>query len=260
MSSLQPEKSNIRFECLGEDALLLSWPEKVSLKQHQEIIAVQRMITERFRPLITDTVVAYHTLAIFYHVEKIAASEFIELIKGLINNFVSNNFIKNKVLGDSPETTNSNGHTNAGNLVVIPTYYHPEAGWDLADVAKRTNLTIEQVIKHHTSTSYHAYALGFLPGFCYLASLDNQLILPRRTTPRTQVPAGAVAIAAEQTAVYPQASPGGWHIIGQTPKAMVQKTASGLIPTIKVGDTVRFQAINQLEFVELGGNLMVERK
>ena len=91
--------------------------------------------------------------------------------------------------------------------------------------------------------TYTAYALGFTPGFCYLATLDKKLRLPRRTTPRTNVPAGAVAIAEQQTAIYPTESPGGWHIIGQTPIELYRAKDESFLPKITVGDQVKFTEI-----------------
>ena len=83
-------------------------------------------------------------------------------------------------------------------------------------MAERCGLTAEQVVEVHTSVVYRAYMLGFAPGFAYLGELPAALELPRLDTPRRRVPAGSVAIAGRQTAVYPQATPGGWHLIGRT--------------------------------------------
>lgn len=71
-------------------------------------------------------------------------------------------------------------------------------------------------MERHAAGTYRAAFCGFAPGFAYLTGLDPSLHLPRRDTPRTRVPAGSIAIAAEYTAVYPSASPGGWHLIGRT--------------------------------------------
>ena len=100
-----------------------------------------------------------------------------------------------------------------GSVLDIPTRYD---GPDLAAVAEMTGLTIEEVAKRHGERTYTAMFLGFVPGFAYLGPLHGSLALPRRPVPRTEVPAGSVAIAGAQTAVYPIASPGGWWLIGQT--------------------------------------------
>ena len=101
--------------------------------------------------------------------------------------------------------------------IEIPVRYDGE---DLAFVAEACSLSEEEVIQRHLGTTYVAAFCGFAPGFAYLSGLDSSLQLPRRNTPRTRVPAGAVAIAATYSAVYPQESPGGWHLIGSTSREL----------------------------------------
>jgi KipI family sensor histidine kinase inhibitor len=83
--------------------------------------------------------------------------------------------------------------------------------------------------------------IGFMPGFAYLGSLDERLRLPRRATPRLRVPAGSVAIAGEQTAVYPLDTPGGWWLIGRT-SLRVFDAARDPASLFQVGRRVRFEA------------------
>ncbi len=89
-------------------------------------------------------------------------------------------------------------------------------GDDLGEVADATGLSVDEVISRHVAGHYRVAFCGFSPGFAYLSGLDPLLHLPRRATPRTRVPAGAVAVAAGYSAVYPGVSPGGWHLIGTT--------------------------------------------
>ena len=105
-------------------------------------------------------------------------------------------------------------------VLEIPVTYGGDGGPDLEDVARRTGLTQAGVVELHSSTTYRAYMLGFAPGFAYLGTLPEQLRVPRRDTPRQRVPAGSVAIAGAQTAVYPLSTPGGWHLIGRTDLVM----------------------------------------
>ncbi|MFC4913466.1 5-oxoprolinase subunit PxpB [Actinomadura gamaensis] len=101
--------------------------------------------------------------------------------------------------------------------VEIPVRYD---GADLAEVAELAGLTVREVVDRHASVEYSAAYLGFSPGFGYLTGLDEALHVPRRTTPRTSVPAGSVAIAGAYTAVYPSPSPGGWRLLGRTSLTM----------------------------------------
>lgn len=118
----------------------------------------------------------------------------------------------------------------------IPTRYD---GADLDEVAERVGLAREEVIRRHVAGEYHVLAIGFLPGWAYLGPLDPSLALPRRSTPRTRIPAGAVAIMGAQTGIYPRVSPGGWNLIGSTDVVLFD--ANRQRPALfHAGDRVRF--------------------
>ena len=105
-------------------------------------------------------------------------------------------------------------HISTGRLIHVPVVYD---GPDLSEVAKSVGLTEVGVVQAHTSQSFHVYAVGFLPGFPYAGYLPDMISgLPRRTSPRSCVPSGSVAIAGRQTGIYPCESPGGWHLLGRT--------------------------------------------
>ncbi len=100
--------------------------------------------------------------------------------------------------------------------IEIPVRYGGEGGPDLGLVAAQTGLDDRRVVELHASVTYRVFLLGFVPGFAYLGTLPAELDVPRRAEPRTRVPAGSVAIAGRQTAVYPLETPGGWQLIGIT--------------------------------------------
>lgn len=103
-------------------------------------------------------------------------------------------------LGDQPE-------------VVIPVTYD---GGDLDDVAELTGIPVDEVVRRHQAAHYVVAFTGFAPGFAYLAGGDPVLHVPRRSTPRTRVPAGSVSLAGEFSGIYPREGPGGWQLIGRT--------------------------------------------
>jgi len=103
------------------------------------------------------------------------------------------------------------GADPAGRTIEIPVHYD---GPDLPDVAGRTGLSTQEVIRLHSAPDYHVYAVGFTPGFPFLGEVPEVLRLPRRSTPRPLVPFNAVAIANAQSCVYPLPSPGGWNLLG----------------------------------------------
>jgi len=100
-----------------------------------------------------------------------------------------------------------------GRLVEIPVTYD---GDDLDEVARLSGLSVAEVVERHSAATYSVAFTGFAPGFAYLTGGDPALAVPRRATPRTTVPTGAVAVAGEFTGVYPRESPGGWHLVGRT--------------------------------------------
>ncbi len=132
----------------------------------------------------------------------------------------------------------SPGAARPGREVEIPVHYD---GPDLAAVAEIAGLTIAQVISAHTESEWTCAFGGFAPGFAYLAGGDPRLHMPRKATPRIQVPAGSVGLAGEFSGVYPRESPGGWQLLGRTAVALwdLGRNPPALI---RPGDTVRFRA------------------
>jgi inhibitor of KinA len=128
--------------------------------------------------------------------------------------------------------------------IIIPVCYGGEYGPDLDDVAAAHQTTPAAVIAAHTDGLYTVAMIGFLPGFPYLEGLAPALHTPRRATPRTAVPAGSVGIGGSSTGVCPFTSPGGWHIIGRTPRVLFSPT-SARPSLLQAGDRVRFAAITE---------------
>jgi len=93
-------------------------------------------------------------------------------------------------------------------------------GADLEEVGKLTGLSPKEVVAAHTRTPWRVGFCGFAPGFAYLVGGDERLSVPRRSEPRTKVPAGSVGLAGEFSGVYPRESPGGWQLIGRTDAAL----------------------------------------
>ena len=128
------------------------------------------------------------------------------------------------------------GAERSDTLIEIPVHYNGE---DLAEVAQILGITADEVVQRHTGSEYTVAFTGFAPGFAYLSGGHPSLNVPRRSTPRTRLPAGSVGLAGTFSGVYPQASPGGWQIIGTTPVAMwdITRTQPALL---QPGYRVRF--------------------
>jgi 5-oxoprolinase (ATP-hydrolysing) subunit B len=176
-----------------------------------EVMAVDDALRSAALAGIDDVIPAARTVLVRYHgVDRVALEA----------------LLVPTVLGPRPQ----------GPIVEIPVVYD---GVDLDEVASATGLTVDQVVDTHSSVEYSAAFLGFTPGWAYLVGLPPQLRLPRRSTPRTAITAGSVAIANEFTGVYPTVSPGGWHLLGHTTATMfdVRRDKPALI---MAGDRVRF--------------------
>jgi KipI family sensor histidine kinase inhibitor len=179
-------------------------------------------------PGIVDVVAAYETVAV--HVDPVI-TPFEEIVARL------------RAI-EVPEFRSRSGRT-----VDVPTCYDGE---DLPEVAIQLGLTVGQVVREHSGALYRVMAIGFRPGFPYLEELSEPLRgLHRRDRPRAVVPEGSVAIVGRQTAIYPERSPGGWHLIGQTPRNLVDLKAGWF--AFRVGDLVRFRPIDREEFGRILG-------
>ncbi|GAA0682489.1 allophanate hydrolase subunit 1 [Kitasatospora atroaurantiaca] len=121
-----------------------------------------------------------------------------------------------------------------GPLVEVPTAYD---GADLPEVAALWDVSVEAAVRIHAAPEYRVAFCGFAPGFGYLTGLPARYEVPRRDTPRSSVPAGAVALAGPFTGVYPRSSPGGWQLLGRTTLALWdarREPAALLAPGVRV--------------------------
>ncbi|MBF6596264.1 MAG: 5-oxoprolinase subunit PxpB [Thermaceae bacterium] len=123
-----------------------------------------------------------------------------------------------------------------GRQVEIPVVYDGE---DLPEIARRTGLSTAQVIERHAAPTYRVFAVGFTPGFPFMGAVEPTLRLARRAVPRTRVPAHSVAMANQQTGIYPLASPGGWHLLGHSLRAVYDPRRPQPF-LLEAGDRVRF--------------------
>jgi len=134
--------------------------------------------------------------------------------------------------------------------VEVPVCYEREFAPDIEEVARQVKLDLAEVARLHAAGEYRVLMIGFAPGHAYMSGLDAKLAVPRRATPRALVAPGAVAVANEQTVIYPYAISGGWSVIGRTPVAVfdaAREAPSLLAP----GDRVRFRPISADEFMAL---------
>lgn len=132
-------------------------------------------------------------------------------------------------------------------VIEIPTLYGGEYGPDIENVAHHNGITVEEVIKIHSSKEYLIYMLGFTPGFPYLGGMDEEIATPRLKVPRTKISQGSVGIAASQTGIYPIDSPGGWQLIGKTPLKLYDPNREVPI-LLKAGNYIKFMPISKEQY------------
>ena len=174
---------------------------------------------------------------------------------GLLNLVVRPDLISvrqlNQTLHDLLEPASESSSQTELDLIEIAVCYDPAFGIDLKSISERTHLSIDAVVEAHHSRDYRVLATGFVPGFAYLGETDPRLHLPRLDVPRTRIPVGSVAIAENQTVIYPKQTPGGWHIIGRIPGSIVSFTNQSIHAQLSMGKSVRFRPISLAEFQRL---------
>ena len=184
---------------------------------------------------VKDIIPAYATITVVYDIAVIKK----------VTNTAAYKYVSNQIEKAISECDWKN--ESSIREISIPVCYDISLSVDLPEMSKQKNMSVEEIVSIHTSAIYNVYMLGFLPGFAYMGIVDDKIAMPRLSKPRTNVPAGSVGIAGNQTGIYPLDSPGGWNIIGQTPLQMfdVNKEDPCLV---KPGDKIKFIPISLDEF------------
>lgn len=214
----------------GDQCILLQWQPNISTEIHQKVMEAKRFLNENYASSILEMVPAYASLAVY-------------LKEGISAAYVIGEF-KNRLHSNQFSTQNK------AYLIHIPVCYGGDFGPDLIALSEKLSISVDEIIKMHTTPQYLTYFLGFLPGFPYLGGLNPKIAFPRKATPSHHVAAGSVGIAGNQTGVYTTNSPGGWNIIGRSPLQFfnVSQQQPSLIQS---GDFVNFYAISISEFEEI---------
>ena len=222
---------------LGDSALTIDFGNKIDDNINYKVLQLFAQL-QHFSPLITDVVPAYSSLTIYYDVAALHTHEktAFETVRDMVTPFLE----KEQNL------------TQKRRQLTIPVCYAKTFAPDIDELAAQKNISVEELIGLHTARTYRVYMIGFLPGFAYMGKVDEKLATPRRQKPRTNVPAGAVGIAGEQTGIYPLLSPGGWNIIGRTPLRLFAADSSEPV-FFQPGDEVRFYSITEDEFENYQG-------
>lgn len=226
--------SEFRVLTAGDTALVVEFGDGIDRRVSTTVLALARRLDEEHLPGVVETVPTFRSLMIHYDPLLLPTATLVarldELVKGL------------------------RATEQSGRLWRLPVCYHEDHAPDLAEVATRTGLTPAQVVERHAGVVYHVYMLGFLPGLAYMGDVPSELVLPRRQTPRTTIPAGSLGIAMAMSLIMPRETPSGLNLIGRSPVAMWgPKRRSGgergalLVP----GDRVIYEPISLREYETL---------
>jgi len=208
----------------------------------QQVSATHRQLAAAKIPGMVELAPAYTTVALFYDpLTVITAGAPVGNILGWLEQRIHEAVSKN---------ADSSADQFKYSEIEIPVCYDNEFGFDLDEVARRAGVDQKEVVDLHSGAEYRVHCVGFIGGFPFLGGLPAKLATPRRETPRKEIPRGSVGIGGKQTGIYPIKSPGGWNIIGRTPRRLFdpQKNPPGLL---RAGDRVRFRPISREEFERL---------
>lgn len=188
----------LTYTRFSEASILVQWPQKIAPEILADMLAFKNNLLNSEHSSILQITNAYSSILITY--------------RDYISNFESEiTFLKTKY------ASRQNLEKQDSKLWKIPACYDSHFALDLEEISNEKQLSPSEIIKLHVDAVYNVYFIGFLPGFLYLGGLNERLFMPRKKSPRQHVEKGAVAIGGEQTGVYPNASPGGWNIIGNSP-------------------------------------------
>lgn len=220
---------------VNESSILLRFGNSIDVHTHQQLMQAKQCIEQNPFPGFIETVPAYNTLAVYYNPVEVVqtAATIAASVEQTIRNIIAN--------AKSPTASTTT------QLIELPVCYDEDFAPDLAETAVNLQLSTDTLIQLHCSKTYHVYMLGFTPGFPYMGKTDERIVTKRKQQPRLAVAPGSVAIAGEQTGIYPFATPGGWNIIGRTPLQLFDRHKTNPF-LLKAGDEVQFKPITQDEF------------
>ncbi|HEY2614720.1 MAG TPA: 5-oxoprolinase subunit PxpB [Chthoniobacterales bacterium] len=192
-------------------------------------------------PGVIELAPAYATVAVFYDPVRISMNA------DSTDPFES---LRKKIVAIISAGSSKKKQRSEASAIEVPVCYDRAFALDLDKVEQQTGLSGTEIIRRHASAAYRVNCIGFSPGFPYLSGLPAELATPRRATPRTDVPAGSLAIGGAQTGIYPKNSPGGWNVIGRTPLVLFDVRRDPPA-RLRAGDRVRFRQITREEFDEM---------
>jgi len=227
----------MKLKPVNENSVIIYFSDKVSIETADKVSQVYHLLKVDLKDILVDITPSYTSILLSCDLRKTGLRGFMNLLQQILIN-INNQPPAKKV----------------SNRITLPVYYGEDVAWDHQEVSDYTKLPFSEIISLHTAMNYRVFAIGFAPGFAYLGNTNPVMAMPRKSNPRKAIPKGSVAIADQQTAIYPDRSPGGWQIIGRTPVDLFDITQPNL-SKFEMGAEVRFEAIDRNTFLAMGGKL-----
>jgi inhibitor of KinA len=222
---------NIQYSRFSDCSILIEWPAVIDDFMLEKILNFKNYIQNNYNKQNIEVINTYNSILVIYTLAIDNINDEILTFKALFS--------------EQREAVKSESI-----IWEIPVCYDNEFGLDLEAFSSSKKLSKSEIIRRHSKPIYTVFFIGFLPGFLYLGGLDLGLSLDRKTTPSLNVKKGSVAIGGQQTGIYPQDSPGGWHCIGNSPVELFNSNKNPPCP-IKAGDRVKFVSIKKAEHDDL---------
>lgn len=223
---------------VGDRCLAVTFGRQLSVEVNRRACEFARRVQAAGWPFVIDIVPAFAAVGLHYRPEAVPLRAAQTPLAALEERVLA-------LLAQPPTASTSEPRT-----VEIPVCYGGEWGEDLVELSRRAGVTPEDLVAQHTEVTGHVFMVGFAPGHPYIGLWGDAFNVPRRGTPRTRVPAGTVAIANRQCVIYPFDLPGGWNLIGRTPRVLFDPAAAQPC-LLAPGDRVRFIAISASEFAAM---------
>jgi inhibitor of KinA len=222
---------NIQYSRFSDCSILIEWPAVIDDFMLEKILNFKNYIQNNYSKQKMELINTYNSILVIYPLAIDNINDEILTFKALFSE--QREVVKSESI-----------------IWEIPVCYDNEFGLDLEAFSSSKKLSKSEIIRRHSKPMYTVFFIGFLPGFLYLGGLDLGLSLDRKTTPSLNVKKGSVAIGGQQTGIYPQDSPGGWHCIGNSPVELFNSNKNPPC-TIKAGDRVKFVPIKKAEHDDL---------
>lgn len=183
---------------MGEQAIVAQFEKIISIQESRKVQSFMHVIGKKQIPGVTDLLPAFNNLTICYDPIVIRYDELLDELKRLENEITEEERDESKTIH-------------------IPVTYDQKYGIDLDEIARKADLTTDEVVKEIHTKEYFVYMIGFIAGYPYCGNIDERLRFKRRDNPRVKCKKGTIQIVDKQIGIITMEAPSGWHLIGWTP-------------------------------------------